>query len=61
MYLNSFNIVVIVAALLVAVSFASGMFHIEKLERLAWVPLTLAVLFMIIEILVSLPNVNATL
>jgi cytochrome d ubiquinol oxidase subunit II len=59
MYLNPFNIVVIASALLISLSFASSLFQIEKFKRVAWIPLALAILFMCVEISLSIAPVSA--
>jgi cytochrome d ubiquinol oxidase subunit II len=43
MYLNPFNIIVVVSSLLISLSLAASIFRIEKLSRIAWVPLAVAI------------------
>jgi cytochrome d ubiquinol oxidase subunit II len=61
LYLNPFNFVVIVAALLISLSFAFGLFHLDKLERLAWLPLALAIIFLYTEISLSVAPIASNL
>jgi cytochrome bd ubiquinol oxidase subunit II len=61
MYLNPFNFIVIVSALLVSLSLAASVFRIERLERLAWLPLVLAVALFCIGISMAVPLVSASL
>jgi cytochrome d ubiquinol oxidase subunit II len=46
MYLNPFNVIVIVSALLISVSLAASVFQIDKIRRIGWIPLALAIVFL---------------
>jgi cytochrome d ubiquinol oxidase subunit II len=50
LYLNPFNLIVIASALLISVSLAASVFHIDRLERMGWVPLAAAIALIYIGI-----------
>lgn len=43
MYLNPFNILVIVSALLLSLSLAGSIFKVERLSRITWLPISAAI------------------
>lgn len=61
LYLNPFNLVVIVSALLISLSFAFSLFQLDRLERLAWLPLALATIFLYVEISLAVAPVASNL
>ena len=61
MYLNPFNAIVIVSALLVSLSLASSLFGIDRLSRFAWIPLALAVVLFCVGISLFAAPVSANL
>ena len=44
MYINPFNLIVVACSILMALSLAAGIFHIERIGKFAWLPLALAVM-----------------
>lgn len=61
MYINPFNLIVVACSILMALSLAAGIFHIERIGKFAWLPLALAVMLFYAGIYLYVPAVAAVL